>query len=736
MSPTFISIVAFGAAVLILVIGILVMIARFYRKVDQGKALIINKMKAEPDVTFTGGVVLPIIHRAETMEISVKTIEIARSGREGLVCKDNIRADIKVAFFVRVNKTKEDVLKVAQAIGCARASDQRTLEELFVAKFSEGLKTVGKRLDFEQLYTQREDFKDQIIEVIGKDLNGYVLDDAAIDYLEQTPLEHHDAQNILDAFGIRKITEITTGQNIKTNDLKQTERMEIGRQDLAADEAVYRFDQQRADAEAKKAKEIAVAQVREQQEAQRVHDQEVKRTGVARNKAEEEVAISAENRGRAVAIAAKAKEREIAAEDVRVHKAADLEEITREREVELNRIEKEKALEVERKAIADVVRARVAVDKTVAEEEERIKDVRAIAEAKRDKEVIRLAAEAKADEALVKELKAAEASEQASRFQAKEKLTLAEADLAAADKQAQAKIRLAEGVQAETAAEGLATVKVKEADAAAIEKVGLAEAKVTVQKMEAEAEGAEKQGMAQARVREAQVAVAEKDGLVKAQVTREQMQAEAAGEEQKGLAAARVEEAEAAAVAKMGEAQAKAIRDRLGAQAGGLSDKGEALKGLERDGLRHEEFRMQLEKDLEIEKAALAIQVQLAEAQARVLAGAFEKAHIDIVGGDGGFFDRFINAIAVGKSVDGVIKRSETLEQVFRGYLTGEKDLPEDIKEMLAAASSSPGGLRDLTLTALLGKLVLAADPETRPRLQTLLEKARELGLDGHPARK
>ena len=107
--------------------------------------------------------VFPIIHKAEVMDISVKTIEIDRRGKEGLICQDNIRADIKVTFFVRVNKTAEDVIKVAQAIGCERASDQETLEELFNAKFSEALKTVGKQLDFVDLYTKRDEFRDQII---------------------------------------------------------------------------------------------------------------------------------------------------------------------------------------------------------------------------------------------------------------------------------------------------------------------------------------------------------------------------------------------------------------------------------------------------------------------------------------------------------------------------------------------------------------------------------------------
>ena len=126
------------------------------------------------DVTFTGKIVLPVVHRAEMMDISVKTIEIDRSGHEGLICKDNIRADIRITFFVRVNKTVEDVIKVAQAIGTDRASHEATLQELFNAKFSEALKTVGKQLDFVDLYTQRDEFRDQIIRVIGTDLNGYM----------------------------------------------------------------------------------------------------------------------------------------------------------------------------------------------------------------------------------------------------------------------------------------------------------------------------------------------------------------------------------------------------------------------------------------------------------------------------------------------------------------------------------------------------------------------------------
>lgn len=173
----------------VMLLGMMLVIARFYRKVDQGKALIVSTAKAEPTVTFTGAVVYPVIHRAEVMDISVKTITIHCHGERALLCADDVRADVKVVFFVRVNKTTEDILKVAQSIGCERASDPRAIEELFSAKFSEALYTVAGHLDFKTLFKDRARYKDELIELIGMDLNGFVLDDAAVELVARTPIE-------------------------------------------------------------------------------------------------------------------------------------------------------------------------------------------------------------------------------------------------------------------------------------------------------------------------------------------------------------------------------------------------------------------------------------------------------------------------------------------------------------------------------------------------------------------
>ncbi len=687
-----------SVGVFIVVVGVLAMVARFYRQVEQGRALIVNKLSAEPHVAFTGSIVYPVVNRAEVMDLSVKTIDIDRRGKEGLICNDNIRADINVTFFVRVNKTREDVLKVAQSIGCARASDPATLKELFTAKFAEALKTVGKHFNFEQLYTKRDEFKDKIIEVIGKDLNGFILDDAAIDYLEQTPLEALDRDNIMDADGIRKITEITVQHNVQTNELRQKERMEVGSQNLNADEAIFRFEQRRAEAEAKKNKEIAIAQSREAQEAARVASDEGKKTAIVHHKNEEESLVAAEAKNRGVAIAQKNREREIAVETERVEKARQLEVIHREREVALVGISRDKEVELQKKEIADVVRARIAVDKTVAQEEEHIKDVRTIAGANRDKDAMRIKAEAEAQSLLVKDVKAAEAAEEVAKHLARQKSITAEADLEIADKVARAKIRVAEGVQAETAAEGLAKVRVKEADAVATEKQGLAEAKVTLEKMQAVAAGEEKQGLAKVRVKQADADAVQKLGLAEATALREKLAAEASGEEQKGLAGVKIREADALAIEKRGSAEASAVRERLLAEAKGIAEKAASMKALDEASRGHEEFRLRLDKERTIELETIAAKKDVASAQAQILAQAFSNAKFNIVGGDGAFFDRFVKAVSVGQAIDGVVDSSPHVKSLVEQAIRPDDEAVLGLVEKLLvndpAAKARLAGLR------------------------------------------
>ena len=670
------------AVVLVVLIGLLFVISRLFRKIEQGKALIVSKVR-KVDVTFTGAVVLPVLHRAEVMDISVKTIEIKRAGNEGLICRDNIRADIRITFFVRVNKTVEDVIKVAQAIGTARASDEVTLQELFNAKFSEALKTVGKQLDFVDLYTKRNEFRDQIIEVIGTDLNGYSLEDAAIDFLEQTPMSQLDPANILDAQGIRKITELTAIEHVRTNEFQRSEEKEITRQNVDAREAILELERRQADAETKQKREVETMRAREQAETAKVQAEERFKASSAHLRTEEQLGIQDQNRAREIAVAEKNKERVIAIETERIEKDRQLEVIGRERETQLASISKDKELEGEKRAIAEVVRERIAVEKTVAEQEESIKRLRSVEEAERFRQTTVIHAEAEAQEGLVKDIKAAEAAEQTAKHKAREELVLAEARQQTAELDTRAKIRLAEGTQAAAAAEGLADVQVRERDAEAIEKIGRAEAVVAREKQLANAEGTEKVGRAEAIV-----------------------------EREKALVIA------------------EAIKEKLKGEAEGLSDKAAAMNALDAATRGHEEYRLRLEAEKEIRLAGLDVQRQVAESQALVLAAGLEKADIDIVGGDSMFFERVVGAITMGKSVDGFVDHSEVAQTLGSSWLNGSADFTQDVTRVLGSLST--GDVQNLTVSALLMRLISNGGPDAG-KLSELLDAAKRLGVAERP---
>lgn len=591
--------IVLGVAIIV-IFGLPLMLKKFYNKVEQGTALIINTTRSKPNVTFTGGWVFPIIHMKELMKISLITLEVDRRGKDGLICQDNMRADITVAFYLRVNETEEDVLRVAKAVGTQRASDNQAVYNLFAAKFSEALKTVGKTLEFEQLFEDRQRFRDAIVDAIGSDLNGYSLEDVAIDYLEQTPKSSLDPNNILDSQGIKKITELTASQNIQTNIFEKDEELAIKKKNVEAREAMLELERQQADAEAKQAREVATVFAREEAETLKIQEEERLKSETASIEVVRDLAIQTENQQREIEISNENRQRAVAIETEKVERTKRMERVHSDREVELTSIEAEKEVEREKKNIADIIRERVAVDKTVAIEEEKINEVREVSEADRLKQVQVKAAEGDAEEKKVREVKAAEAGELAAKHKAVEVTTMAEANLEASEKDAAAKIKLAEGVRHEVAATGLAQAEVVRA-------TGESEAEVTRMKGESEA----------------------------------------------------------SATLKVGSSKADVTLAQFRAEAEGLTEKFEAMNSMSEDARSHEEFRMTLETALKETLASLEAGKEISKENAEVLATALREAKIDIVGGEEHFFDTFAKSLSMGKAIDGITNKSDTIQSLL-----------------------------------------------------------------------
>jgi uncharacterized membrane protein YqiK len=660
---------------------------------------------------------VPMVQNYHIVDISIKKLEIARKGKDGLVCKDNIRADITVAFYIRVDATEESVRKVAQMLTPERVSDLEQLRQLFEAKFSEALKTAGKQMEFHELFTERIRFRDQIQQTIGKDLDGFLLQDVAIDYLEQTPLDQHDPNNVLDAEGIKKITQITQRERVIANEFSQRTGVQIEKENADAD--IARREQKRRNEEdtAKQLRAVTEIKANEEAESRKVIEARRQEVEAKRLEAEESIRLRTEDMNRAV------QEREftVKKEKQRLEQEAMQEgeeaRVRRERTISLADMDKEAKIA---EAGVDVERKRaivVAEQKAVVQQEEEKLNIEARMTAERVREVTLIEAEMNAKKQQVEKVVSAEAQRDADRALAEaEKIktvmaseagrdaavrdaeriqTMADAEAKVADKRRYAMEQDAEGIAAKEAATGLGEAKVivakasaRKTEAVAIKEVGLAEAEVIKAK-----------------------------GDVHAEVTQSQAEAEAEGTKDRELATATGIEAK-------GRAEAKAIEE-----------KAKAMKLLHDSGQQHEEFRLKLSKERDVELAAINIQRDIAQAHSQVVGEALKNSKIDIVGGENDFFEKIVRAVGNGKSVDRLLNNSETLSDIKNTFFNGDGEhFKTQLRKWIDDFGITSEDVKNLTISALLGKLMAStSDNSILSLMNSALATAKNRGMADAP---
>jgi flotillin len=415
----------------------------------------------------------------------------------------------------------------------------------------------------------------------------------------------------------------------------------------------------------------------------KVSEEERLKSETARINTTEKVAVAEENKDRLVIVALKNKERTEAVETERVEKDRALEQTERERVVTLAQIEKEKAVEIERKNIQDVIRDRVILEKGVVQEQENMKDIEAFKTADREKKVAITLAEKNSEELYIKRIRAAEAEKDAAKQRAEEINIDAEAHLVASEKEAQARKILAEAKAKEDATVGLSEAQVMHAKADANERQGIVDA-VVVEKM----------------------AIAEAAGMT----------------------------AKAASSRDLGFAEAEVIREKALAEATGIEEKANAMKKLDGVGKEHEEFKLRLNKELQVDLAQINIQKDIADAQASVIGEALKAAKIDIVGGETMFFDQIVGQITRAKGFDRLVNSSENITEIKEAILGDSTldggNLMERIKGFADKYGISSEDIKNLTVSGLLLELQRrSSDDGEQGLFANLMSMAKNLGL-------
>jgi flotillin len=173
------------------------------------------------------------------------------------------------------------------------------------------------------------------------------------------------------------------------------------------------------------------------------------------------------------------------------------------------------------------------------------------------------------------------------------------------------------------------------------------------------------------------------------------------------------------------------IESKANSEAKGITAKAEAMKLFDGVGREHEEFKLRLNKDRDIELAQINIQKEIAASQAQIVGEALKHARIDIVGGDAQFFDKITSAVGTGKSIDRMVENSKTLHDVKETFFNGDPDyFYSQFKGFVDKFGLTSEDLKNLTISAVLGQMIATADDsKLKIALNGLLSQAHRTGI-------
>jgi len=177
------------------------------------------------------------------------------------------------------------------------------------------------------------------------------------------------------------------------------------------------------------------------------------------------------------------------------------------------------------------------------------------------------------------------------------------------------------------------------------------------------------------------------------------------------------------------------VREKALAEAKGIEEKAAAMKQLDGVGKEHEEFKLQLQKERDIELAHINIQKDIAGAQAAVLSEALKSAKIDIVGGETLFFENIVRQVSNAKGFDKLIDNSQHATSIKNSLLgpDGKGDLAEKVRALADKYGISTNDIKNLTVSAALIKLQQAASSEDNEEdkgfINSLFGIAKNLGI-------
>lgn len=561
-----------------LIAVVAVAFARFYRRPGADEALVRTGSGGNQVAIGEGIFVYPILH--QLMRVSLRSIKLSveRSGKNSLVTRDKIKANVTTELYVKVAPVKEDVLAAARSFG-DRSLDEHAIGDLIEGKLTDALRSVAANQTFMELHSQRKQFAEHIQAALAEELakNGLTLENVSITALAMVPVKDLDPQDVFDAEGLRAITESVQSNAEKTNHIQREKELAIHLTNVDARKRALTMEQDQAQAEAdqtRKVQEYKATQSAETAKAIYIQEQARELAAFEKQQAVEKARISQEQ---AIAVAQAARIKAEREAQIAAEKAQQAAEIAKQREIEAAMIEKEKtvqAAEIDRQKSLEAA----TIEKQKVVEAAEIVKQQTIETARVAKQIAITQSEEQAARAA-----ALKAQAEAEQQQATQAIITVEETAKANREKGIAIIKSEEAAQqSRIAAEREAFKKKLEAETSAAAVKAQAEGEASAKKAQADGEIARAQGVARSQELQAQAAAKVVQINAQAEADRVRISAEARAKAAQQEAEATIALAEA--LRKKGEAEAEARRKMVEAENAVASKflmRDIALKGLE-----------------------------------------------------------------------------------------------------------------------------------------------------------
>ncbi|KPF80547.1 hypothetical protein IP88_00205 [alpha proteobacterium AAP81b] len=413
------SLVAIGSIGLVLLVALLVIgliFARLYKRASKEIGFVRTGFGGEKVVINGGALVLPVLH--ETMPVNMNTVRlpVERRNTDALITSDRMRIDVKAEFYVRVKPDAGSIAIAAQTLG-QRTMQPTALKELIEGKFVDALRSVAAGMTMNQLHEQRSDFVQKVQQVSSADLamNGLELESVSLTGLDQTSIEHFNANNAFDAEGLTKLTEQIELRKKTRNDIEQDTRVLIETKNLEAERERLNLSRETEFARIEQERELAIRRAGQaaeiaQTEAERSREAEQARItakqgtdaaqieadrAVAEARIAQEQAVAIKRQESQIAVQNKSREESQAkaqADKARAEAVAAEEQVTSARQTEIaERAKSIELIEASKEAERAAIGIRIAADAEKQAAADRAEAVRL--QAQGEAEAAKLAAE-------------------------------------------------------------------------------------------------------------------------------------------------------------------------------------------------------------------------------------------------------------------------------------------------------------------------------------------------------